>query len=251
LFRTDLDKHPSKYIIINDASARTSTEKYGKDKVAYYDPTRPQPVKVQMGKNILGAISRYKKEVYPLDQKPYYGPTNYVHYTNVPEESVKVGIIMGNLTEVVPTRRNIKTLKTELDLVKAETVGKNFIAHETKGAGVYDLDKSPYYDPTKLDKARKIKHLSKTINKLTEQLNDVKPELGVVKVRRHIQNFINNNKENTNKFIRDSFYYPVDKKTLQNEQPENVRIRTGTNYYGNSQQVLVEADAIDTKRNLK
>lgn len=159
------------------------------------------------------------------------------------------------MTEKVPTIRNIIKLKRQLDSLRNQYIGPKYLSKETKERQVYQKDQAPYYDPSALSKQNKIEHLQNTIRDLAMKLNDnsEKPRYENVKIQTNVQNFSNKNKENTNKFIANSYYYDVDKKTLQKERVYSNRIRVGSpdKYYERTEQTLVEADSIDNKSNLK
>ena len=92
------------------------------------------------------------------------------------------------------------------------------MTHDTKGREVYFKDPKSYYDPTIYDKIAQKARLEAQIRELTLELNDPeKPTLiiGTKKSHVSIQNFINTNREETNEFIANSYYYPVPKSTLE------------------------------------
>jgi len=79
-------------------------------------------------------------------------------------------------------------------------------------------------------------------------------------VRRNftVQNRFNKNKEETNKFVEHSYYYPVDRKTVKIQQPEKgefhfipktVHRIEKNNYYDNESQHLIEADELKNQKN--
>jgi len=93
------------------------------------------------------------------------------------------------------------------------------MSHDDKGREVYFKDAKAYYDPTMLDKKAQRAKLQSQIKSLTAELNDNnKPLLiiGKMKSSVSVQNFVNTNKEETNEFIANSYYYPVDRRTLAN-----------------------------------
>jgi len=254
LFKTDIDLHPSKYIILNDASTVAPGPIYDKDSGAYYDPTQPQKQRPQP-RDFSIPQSRYTSNIYPLDQKPYYGPNDFKEFSNVADDRVQVKVEMGNLTERVPTRKNIQTLTNQLTAIKNQYEGPKFLSQETRGKEVYYKDIKPYYDPSAQSKKEKIVSLTNTIKTLSKKLNDnsARPQFGKVSITNHVQNFVNKNKENTNKFIADSYYYDVDPSTIQGNRKPDIQIRIGSTdkYYDRTpEQTLVEADSVE-KGNLK
>ena len=168
---------------------------------------------------------------------------------------IKVPVVLGNLSEKVASVKNINSLKKQLNTLTNQYLAPKYLSKESQEKGVYLKDQRPYYDPTSQFKQKKIAHLTKTIKDLGYKLNDYRsiPHLGLVKVEKNVQNFVNKNKENTNKFIGDSYYYKVNKSTLQKERVSDTEIRIGSpdKYYDRTEQTLVEADTIEKNNNLK
>ena len=236
---------------MNDASAKTPGPVYEKDSAPYYDPTKPQialPIKREY--NI--PMQRYTSNIYPLDQKPYYGPNDYRVYTNVPDDRVKVKVNLGDLTEKVASEKNIYKLKQQLDAIQNQYNGPKYLSKDSGEKEVYIKDQRPYYDPTLISRIKKIQHLNNTIADLEAQYNDnsAQPQLNLIKVETHVQNFVNKNKENTNQFIAGSYHYDVNRSTLQKETVYSKGFRVGSpdKYYDRTEQTLVEAEE---KGNLK
>jgi hypothetical protein len=228
LYQSDIDKNPSKYHIINGLSAEESKTAaptlYTNDTAPYYDPTKPQAAPKKTIPNQQVALNRYTNQIYQNDKVPYYSPTSpYRTYKTGGEGLVRTKIIMGNLEERNASQANIDELKKQYAKLEQNDAPK-YLTHDAKGREAYFKDSAAYYDPTRMDKEIRKKTLRSNIINLTKELNSaanaVPLVVGVKKMTIHSQNFINNNREETNEFIAKSYHYDVDRSTLVNRKPE-------------------------------
>jgi len=116
---------------------------------------------------------------------------------------------MGDLNDAVPSNKKIQELQQELDSIKGYLTGPKFLTDQTSQK--YPKDAGAYYDPTVEDKESRIKYLEETIARLSNELQHpfTPHELVKQKVVQKVQNLPNYNKEMTNEFIANSYYYPV------------------------------------------
>jgi len=240
IFQSDIDKNPGKYHILNGLTAAEDNINqnngiYANDTTPYYDPTKPQAVAPKPIPDQISALNRYKNQIYPLDTVPYYGPSKpFRHIVNGGgNDHFAIPAKIGNLEERTASQKNIDELKKQLDKLNDWIEGPKYMSHDDKGREVYFKDAKAYYDPTMLDKRAQRAKLQAQIKSLTNEMNDSeKPTLivGKMKSSLSVQNFVNTNKEETNEFIANSYYYPVDKSTLANRQNnQNTNLRTITN----------------------
>lgn len=129
------------------------------------------------------------------------------------------------MDSTLPTQSNINELKKQLDRLNDYIEGPKYMTHDSKGREVYFKDPKAYYDPTVPDKLARKVHLQNQIRDLNNQLISDKPTLIVGKKISSvkIQNFVNTNREETNQFIANSYYYPVDRSTLSNRNLNSAR----------------------------
>jgi len=163
-------------------------------------------------------LNRYTNNVYRNDQKPYYGPPEDFRVFNIPDVNIsrvsiafliKTPIKLADLSDSVPSNKNIQELQKELNQLKNYVSGPKFLYDQT--SKVYPIDAGAYYDPTLPDKQKRMKYLQERIDTLTKQMkSNFKPVVAEVRsVKLGVQNFTNKNKEETNGFIARSYYYPV------------------------------------------
>lgn len=182
---------------------------YPNDTKAYYGEP---PVIAQADELIVSpkiykeANNRYlNKEIYQLDQKPYYAAKDFKVLSNDPKMKV-VPIELNDLKNTFADPKNIKHLEGELQRITEKESLNSVIL-----SGKYFKDPAPYYDPAAEERAVKVEHLTKTISEMKSEL--AKDQKGPVfteenfKKNTKIQNYSNSNKEATNKFIKDSYYY--------------------------------------------
>lgn len=249
---------------------------YTKDTAPYYDPTKPQARPIKKIPNQAIALQRYTNQLYPLDKEAYYGPSNaFRPIVTGAADHFLVPSKLGEIEQRVATQKNIDELKKQLNKLNDWIEGPKYMTKDTQGREVYQHDAKAYYDPTLNDKLAQKASLQKQIRELTNELNDPeKPTLiiGKVKSSVQIQNRGNTNREETNEFIANSYYYPVDRRTLANrmtmgtstvkpkvenkseeqkheainiytKKPERALIGSVNKYYDNAKTQMVEAES--------
>lgn len=162
------------------------------------------------------ANNRYLgKDIYKLDQKPYYGTgRDYKVLSNAPQGQKHVPIELNDLKNTFPDPKNIKVLEKELKKI-TEKESLNSVSM----SGKYIPDPAPYYDPSAEEKAMKAAQITNTINNMRVELSKENQKGPVFteenfKVKTKIQNYANLNREATNEFIKNSYYYdPVPMKS--------------------------------------
>jgi len=166
-------------------------------------------------------LNRYTNNIYRNDQKPYYGPPEDYRVFNIPDIPdvdvsrvsiaflIKIPIKLADLSDSIPSNKNIQELEKELNQLKNYVSGPKFLYDQT--SKVYPIDAGAYYDPTLPDKQKRMKYLQERIDTLTKEMKlNLKPVVAEVRsVKLGVQNFKNKNKEETNGFIARSYYYPV------------------------------------------
>ena len=131
--------------------------------------------------------------------------------------------MVDDLSDFVGSNSKIQQLQRELNDLNAY-FGPKYLKDQT--SPIYPKDATAYYDPTIDTKQERIKYLGETIEKLTYDLtHPFRPdEVKTDKVKVGVQNFVNKNKEETNNFIGDSYWYKVNNSTnvtiLQSKKEE-------------------------------
>lgn len=155
------------------------------------------------------ANNRYLgKSIYSLDQKPYYGTgVDYRVITNNPPGMNQIPIEFDDLKNTFPDPKNIRILENELKRL-TETESLNSISL----SGKYFKDPAPYYDPSADEKRAKIAKITQLIANMKYELSKDNQKGPIFteenfKVKTKIQNYANLNRENTNQFIKNSYYY--------------------------------------------
>jgi hypothetical protein len=186
---------------------------YEKDQSAYYPnpPKGDQYSTPTVPKTSEAAKSRYSSSIYQLDQKPYYGQNmDYrVIQNSISKDQMSVPIQMGDLTSHHADSKNLQKLQNQL-----ESLDKKPELGEVAINGKYQGDPTPYYDPTLKEKAALKEHLTNSIERMQENLSQKDmPDFKFEKINTtpRVQNFINQNKEETNEFIAKSYHYGVSK----------------------------------------
>ena len=289
IFKTDIDKvlyflkkNPNKYQIINGLTASEDTTGkpstiYQNDNKPYYDPTKPQQAEYKTKiPNQVAAKNRYINNIYPLDTVPYYSPSKpYRAIVNGAGDHFLIPAKLEELEEREASEKNIKELKKQLEVLNRSIEGPKFMTQDTKGRDVYIKDAGAYYDPTLADKRAKKASLQAQIASLTKEMNAREvPQLiiGMMKSNVTVQNFVNTNKEETNEFIAQSYYYPVDRRNMvyrnnthginqmkaapvavepkknqavniYTKTPEKMRVGSTNKYYEEGKNFRVEADS--------
>lgn len=216
LAQSDIEVNPMRYALLNGKDAANDPlmktgEVYSKDSQAYYPYVNPTSPTASMPTISPAAKSRYgNSNVYQYDQKPYYGPSEpYRVIVNAPKDQVAVPIEFGDLTKTHADEKNLSRLQRELSTIDAPEKYSSLV-----NSGVYSADSKAYYDPTLPEKEAKKAELKTSIENMKEDLlhpNIPNFQFEKVKASPKIQNYVNSNKEETNEFIANSYYYPVKK----------------------------------------
>ena len=188
----------------------TGAKVYEKDTSPYYG-AEPKPAAegsdIPTPRVYPEANNRYeKKNIYMLDQAPYYGTgQDYKVLSNTPKDLVNVAIEIKELTDTYADEKNISILQNKLQkLTEKESLNSASLS------GKYIKDPAPYYDPSADEKSQKSAQIAQTIDNMQ---NDIRYKQGPVfteenfTVKTKIQNYANLNRESTNDFIRNSYYY--------------------------------------------
>lgn len=247
--KSEIDKNPGRYEILGglpDASITDPQKIYDKDPEAYYPhpPAEENNYNPNYKRMDITKKSR-RKEIYELDQVPYYSPTPQTRIINQPEINGKeTPITMGDVTETFPTEANLLKLKNRRK--QALEIERKL----EKDHGVYKLDPRAYYDPTIEESLNTIKGLDKRIAIMEKSLddslrNDVALELKKTRVKPQIQNYVNMNAENTHNFVIDNYYTPIElhrKKKYHLELPVGTRVNGISKPYNEIVSDIVDAD---------
>lgn len=214
LAQSDIEVNPMRYALLNGKDRTNDPlmrngEVYSKDSNAYYPYVKeknlfigPPPPKRR----------NYPNSVYPLDQKPYYGPSDpYRLILNMPKDRVAVPIQLGDLTKTHASETNLKRMENELAMMDAPEPWVNI-----NKSGTYLRDPKPYYDPTVPEKEMYKTKLKESIENMREDLlhpnlPDLSKSFKRINASPMIQNYVNSNKEETNELIANSYYYPIKK----------------------------------------
>ena len=196
----------------NAANDMTGAKIYEKDTKPYYGGD--SPVAANGGNNaprdFSEANSRYAdKSIYSLDQEPYYGTgRDYKVLSNTPNDKINVSVELKELTDTYADEKNIKILENNLQkLTEKESLNSVSLS------GKYIKDSAPYYDPSADEKNTKASQIAQTIENMKSEINENKKLQGPVfteenfSVKTKIQNYANLNREATNDFITNSYYY--------------------------------------------
>lgn len=188
---------------------------YEKDTKAYYGEA-PKPAANSQGYTVTPRVyspegnSRYEnKNIYKLDQGPYYGTgEDYKVITNSPKSKLRVPIEMKDMTYTFPDPKNIRALEQTLNKInEREDINRVSLT------GKYMKDPVAYYDPTLNEKATKSAEIVETISNMKKDLTYDGPvfteENFLVKTK--IQNIKNANKEDVNSLIANNYYYEVNR----------------------------------------
>jgi hypothetical protein len=197
----------------NAANDNTGAKIYENDTKAYYGGD--SPVAANSGNNVTQrdfseANSRYAdKGIYSLDQAPYYGTgQDYKVLSSTPNDKINVSVELKELTDTYADEKNIKILENNLkNLTQKESLNSVSLS------GKYIKDSAPYYDPSADEKNTKASQIAQTIENMKSEINENKSKQGPVfteenfSVKTKIQNYANLNRESTNDFIANSYYY--------------------------------------------
>jgi len=221
LVKTPMEINPSRYIVLNgndEAHDTTNAKAEAYDPVPYYPyydaskhPFVPSSKKYE-------GMAHTPNSIYSKDKAPYYGPNTSTIIDSNPNKGIKVGVTMGDLTEITPSIANILEYEMELENLNRYIAGPKKMLSDQKFVDVYKSDPNAYYDPTNTDlHARKL-HLEKIIADLKQRMKNEQSVDNViareVKIEKtpgtiRVQNKVNGDKEADNEYIANSFYYPV------------------------------------------
>lgn len=120
-----------------------------------------------------------RPDVYEKDPKAYYGPSaRYQTVSSNLNDSKEVKIVMGDLSELIPSKEKIKELQRQLaNLNNFIYLPKNMMLRD-KGRFPYFNDPSAYYDPTKSDIIKKKRDLIQRIKNMKEGLRKMEQNKG-------------------------------------------------------------------------
>jgi hypothetical protein len=212
------EMNPSKYLIVNDYD--NSPVQGGNNDLSANQSYYPKVLKDesirQREENLRNHIRGQKEnpKVYETDTAPYYGRERpKIFRSNLPKDSVTVDIDLADLSYTFPSTKNLRKLEGELEKLEYENKLKFYKNGAANG------DNGSYYDPTIQERQRKILILKDRISKMDYDLShNNKPNLEYDKETSttQVQNPRNFDREVTNKFVTESYFYPVDKNKLAN-----------------------------------
>jgi len=181
--------------------------------------------------------------IYQKDTKPYYGPsTDYRILDTTPNEGVKVKVKMQDLSEKIASQGNINELERQLNILQTYVHGPKLIYSQDKNFSVYSRDPGAYYDPTKGDISKQISKLQHTIAQLKAKLaHPEAPSLMYGKGIGHktVQNKYNRDREETNKYIGQNYFYKVDgvKKSNVHHRKGDINYKTVSANYDTTKEI--------------
>ena len=244
--------NPSKYLIVNDYD--NSPVKGGNNDLSANQRYYPRELKDesirQREENLRNHIRGQKEnpKVYETDTAPYYGRESpKIFRSNLPKDSVIVDIDLADLSYTFPSTKNLRKLEGELERLEYE------IKLQFSNQGGANRDKGSYYDPTIQERQRKILILKDRIAKMDYDLShNNKPNLEFDKETSttQVQNPRNFDREVTNKFVADSYFYPVDKNKLAlGKIDQSVKLSTHglmerSKYVDSDQKIETDAESV-------
>jgi len=230
--RSEIEYNPSRYIVLNGKSKEKDPQmmtsqidgNYTEPYYPYYDPLKHPFVPPHQIYEKRGHTSN---EIYTLDKNPYYGPSKdfTIHDTTL-SSGKTVNVTVADLAEVIASDDNIEELQKQLDNLNRYISGPKKLLSSEQFSQVYHKDPNAYYDPTSTDLFAKKAHLEKVIKELKtkkaddEKLKEIITETTSVETEKghvSIENKVNQDRENTNEYIANSFYYPVPHPQQQNQ----------------------------------
>lgn len=241
--------NPSKYMIVNEDFPESNQEAESKpvspyDQASnqeYYPSTRLDERTAELEKNARDAIRsrRDAGKEYSNDPNPYYGADYIKKFQPIyARDSMIVPVDLRDVSKTFPTTKNLRMLEARLKFLL------NCPGKRNCDVGVYEYDKNAYYDPTEGNRLREIELLRRKINEMNESLrNNYQPDLMFEKesFRPKIQNPQNSDREVTNKFVAESYFYPVNRTKVANGTIE---------YMSSSNGLLVKSKYIDNDKNI-
>ncbi len=212
LAQSDVEQNPNRYVILGSSDQDSARgEVYNKDEKAYYPYSAPESRTATLPPTSPEAKMRYgNSNVYPLDQKPYYGPNgDYRVIVDMPNDKVAVPIEFGDLSQTHADETNLRKMQSQL-----ENLNRQENINSVSESGKYLKDPRAYFDPTAPEKAMLKAQLAERIENMKQELlNPAIPKLELENVasKLKVQNYPNKNKEETNELIANSYYYPIQK----------------------------------------
>lgn len=183
---------------------------YEKDQNAYYNgdslsiSQKNAPINEANSKD---ANERYLTNyIYKKDQRPYYSPTpEYNIIKRGPNDKIITPIeLKDDLLDTASTYENLRNLeKTLNNLNKKEDLNSISLS------GKYMRDPKAYYDAGEYGRNLKKQSISEAIDKIKGGLYDNSVDYSEENYKEHtqIQNYQNFNREHTNEFIENTYYY--------------------------------------------
>jgi len=208
--------NPSKYLIVNDyenSPVQGGNNNLSADQSYYPRVIKDESIR-QREENLRNHIRGQKEnpKVYENDSDAYYGREGpKIFRNNLPKDSVTVDIDLADLSYTFPSTKNLRKLEGELQRLENEN------KLQLSNHGGANRDNDSYYDPTIQERQRKINILKDRIAQMDYDLShNNKPNLdfGKETSTTQIQNPRNFDRELTNKYVADSYFYPVDKNKL-------------------------------------
>ena len=248
--------NPSKYIIVNEdfpqnnqAAEEKPISAYDQATTSeYYPNTKLDERTTQLEKNARDALRsrRNAGPEYPNDTNPYYG-ADYIKkfQPSFARDNVVVPVDLRDVSKTFPSPKNVRILEAKLKSL----LGCN--KKNCDNTGVYNYDKRAYYDPTQLDTQNNIEYLKHKIDEMNASLSQkYQPDLLFEKegLRPHIQNQQNSDREVSNKFVAESYFYPVDRNKLANGTIDDNFSSNGllvkSKYIDNDKNIIATADSV-------
>jgi len=212
------EMNPSKYFILNqdlDVPDRKANN-YISQHEDYYPNINKDERALQREESLRNALRGrrdHNPKVYSADPNPYYGRDRPKRFrSDLLKDVIPVDIDLADLSYTFPSSKNLRKLEAELERLTNESKQTAY------GKKLSDTDES-YYDPTRQGREERIQILKKRIAAMDYELShNFKPELSFEKenIDPQIQNPKNYDREKTNQFVTDSYFYPVNKNKLAN-----------------------------------
>jgi hypothetical protein len=254
--KSRFEMNPTKYVILKEEFPQNNQATEDKPVSAndqastpeYYPNTKLDERTTQLEKNARDALRsrRNAGQEYPNDPIPYYG-ADYIKkfQSNLARDNLVVPVDLRDVSKTFPSPKNVRLLEAKLKSL----IGCN--QPNCDSPGVYDYDKRAYYDPTQLDTQNNIEYIKHTIDEMNASMRQsYQPDLMFVKdsLRPRIQNQKNSEREASNKFVADSYFYPVDRNKLANGTIVNNVSSNGflvkSKYIDNDKNIIETADSI-------
>jgi hypothetical protein len=246
------EMNPSKYLIVNDYD--NSPVQGGNNLDSANQTYYPKEIKderiIQREENLRNHVRgrRENPKVYEKDTNPYYGRERPKAFrSDLLNDSVSVDVDLADLSYTFPSAKNLRKLESELQRLEYEN------KLQLSNNGGTNRDNGSYYDPTIQERQSRILILKERIAKMDYELShNNKPEVVWEKENSNpqIQNPRNFDREITNKFVADSYFYPVDKQKLANGKiDESLKLSTHglmekSKYVDNDKKIEATAESV-------